>query len=410
LGEWLLTTREVESQQIVDYCKSLGQDLMKEHEKRFADRIRAVRDASGSLANAAGRFELSVKNAWGTMDKTATEYGSRLAQGIQQRAQRLGRAEPEPKFREAEKFHKESVAALNEIVLTVRKYIPKLHKGLKSEMSALNTALAKLEIAVRALGETLDNSPGAKVELLQRDAERLQQKQAELLAARAEEAHQVLLVTKLSERQQELLRRQQELMSQGEFVELHKYEESLRAKEEEIKQFFQPLAKPLTKLERAADAKQISINITAVQGLMNDPVGTVSTAQPFAITQVMDQLDEAFESHRLDVEERKRRKAQETIQQIRSGAVEALRDDYLTIQANIQETLRQLRARGMLEKRDQVDGLLTQVRGEKEALETRSRDLQRKIDESAKELFKQKEAIESQVSKIAHRTLIVAVQ
>ena len=383
---------------------------MKDHEKRFADRIRAIRDAAGGLANAAGRFESGVKNAWGTMDKVATEYGSRLAQAIQQAAQQLNRAEPEPKFREAEKFHKDSVAALNEIVLTVRKYIPKLHKGLKSEMATLNTSLARLEVAVRSLGEALDDSPGTKIESLQTDAERLLRKQEELAAARTEETQQAFSLEKASERQQELLKTREELISQGEFVELHRYEESLRSKEEKIKQFFQPVAKSLIKLEREAAAKRISsIDVRTLQGLVESPVETLTTAQPYAITQVMDRLDEALSSRRLDVEERKRRKAQDTIQEIRNGTVDLLREDYLTIEANIQETLRLLRAKGLLGKREEIEQQLAQARSERESLEARHKDLQRRIDDTAKELVKQKKAIEIQVSKLAHRTMTIAI-
>jgi len=383
---------------------------MKDHEKRFADRIRAIRDAAGGLANAAGRFESGVKNAWGTMDKVATEYGSRLAQAIQQTAQQLNRAEPEPKFREAEKFHKDSVAALNEIVLTVRKYIPKLHKGLKSEMATLNTSLARLEVAVRSLGEALDDSPGTKIESLQTDAERLLRKQEELAAARTEETQQAFSLEKASERQQELLKTREELISQGEFVELHRYEESLRSKEEKIKQFFQPVAKSLIKLEREAAAKRISsIDVRTLQGLVESPVETLTTAQPYAITQVMDRLDEALSSRRLDVEERKRRKAQDTIQEIRNGTVDLLREDYLTIEANIQETLRLLRAKGLLGKREEIEQQLAQARSERENLEARHKDLQRRIDDTAKELVKQKKAIEIQVSKLAHRTMTIAI-
>ena len=408
LGEWLLTTSEVESRQIVDYCKSLAHDLMKDHEKRFADRIRVIRDAAGSLANAAARFESGVKNAWGTMDKAATDYGSRLAQAIQQTAQRLGRSEPEPKFRETEKFHKESVAALNEIVLTVRKYIPKLHKGLKTEMAALNTALARLEVSVRGLGEALDDSPGAKIESLQHDAERLLRKQEELIAARTQETQQAFSLGKASEHWQGLLRTREELTSKGEFIELRRYEQLLRSKEEEIRQFFQPVAKSLVKLEREAAAKRISsIDVNTLQGLVENPVEALTIAQPYAITGVMDQLDEALSNRRLDIEERKRRKARDTIQEIRAGALNAFRDDYLTIKANIQETLRLLRANGLLGKRDEIERLLTLAERERENLEARHKDLQRKIEDTERELLKQKKAIELQVTKMARREMTI---
>jgi DNA-binding transcriptional ArsR family regulator len=401
-----LTPAEIASNEIVDYCNSIGQDLMKDHEKRFADRIRAVKDASNSLASAANRFESSVKNAWGTMDKAATEYGTRLARGIQESTQRLIGLTPVPKFKETQAFHEESVAILNEIVRTIRKYLPKLHKGFKPEMAALNSGLAKLEVAVRALGETLEKSPGTGVETLQRDAAQLWDKQEELLAAGGEETKQASKLRELSAREQELSKALQELLMQVEFVELQAYEKSLRAIEGDIKQFFQPVTKPLAKLERAASAKQVSsVNTIVLHGLIEDPVGTISTLQSFAIVEVMNQLDEALANNRLDIEERKLRKARDTIQEVKNGAVENLREKYSTTLANIQETLRQLRAKGLLDKREELERAVNKVSSDRGDMEARHRDVKRQIDEAEKKLLKQKKALELQVSKLAGRTL-----
>ena len=75
------------------------------------------------------------------MDKTASEYGMRLVHTIQETSEELIQAQTSPKFLDTEKFHEESVRALNKIIVSIRKYLPKLHKGLKTEMAALNTAL-----------------------------------------------------------------------------------------------------------------------------------------------------------------------------------------------------------------------------------------------------------------------------
>ncbi len=403
-----MSTSEVPIEKLIEFYDSLAQEVMKEHEKRFADRMRAVREASSTLVSTASRFESSVKNAWGTMDKAASEYGTRLAQTIQETAQRLVQAEPSQKFPDAERFHEESVEALNKIIKTVRRYVPKLHRGLKAEMAALNTALAKLENSVRALGTALDQSPGTKIQSLQREAELLTRRQDEFIKLRSEETGQTLSLGTISKREKELLREEQDLNSQGEFLELKRYEESLGSKEDQIRQFFQPIVKPLLKLERAASAKQTSaIDLRTLHGLLETPVETLTTGQSFAISQVLAQLDEALARGQLDVEERKRRKAQDTIQHAKNSAIGTMREEYLTIQANIQETLRQLRAKGLLEKRTRVEELLAQARNEKENLSSRHRDLQRKIDERSKDISKQQTAVESQISKLANRTVTI---
>ncbi len=381
---------------------------MKNYEKRFAERIRSVREASNALVNSAGRFGTSVKNAWGTMDETASEYGTRLAQNIQETANQLSKTEASSKFPDAENFRDESVQSLNKIILTVRRYVPKLHKGLKVEIAALNAALVKLENSIRALGEALDGSPGTKVESLQREAELLVHRQDELLTLRAEEAERASALAAISKREDEFSRQEQELTSQGEFLELKKYEGSLRSKENEIRQFLQPVTKPLLKLERVVSAREAStIDAGTLHGLVEQPVETLSTGQSFSIVQLLGQLDDALQQGQLDIEERKRRKAQETIQSVKNGAIGIMRDDYLAIQANIQETLRQLRANGLLEKRDSLEHQLTEARSEKETLAGRQKDLQRRIDDMSKELLKQKTVLESRISKLSHKTVTI---
>jgi hypothetical protein len=381
---------------------------MKDHEKRFAERIRNVKEASNAMVNTAGRFGTSVKNAWGTMDETASEYGTRLAQTIQDTANKLTQTEASPKFSNAESFHEESVQALNKIILTVRRYVPKIHRGLKSEIAALNTALVKLENSIRAFGTALDDSPGSKIESLKRDAELLTRRQEELVGLKTEKSDRASALETVSGREKELLREEQDLTSQGEFLELNRYEESLRSKEDEIKQFFQPIAKPLLKLERAdLNKKARATDARTLRGLVEDPVQTLSTGQQFSIVQLLGQLDEALGRGELEVEERKRRRAQDTIQHAKKGAIGAMREEHLAIQANIQETLRQLRANGLIEKRDRLEQRIADARNEKETLLARHRDLERRIDDMNRDVVKQKAALESRILKLSHRTVTI---
>jgi hypothetical protein len=404
----ILSANDVPIEKIIEFCDSLARDIMKDHEKRFAERMRTIREASNSLSNAAGRLGSSVKNAWGTMDKTASEYGMRLVHTIQENSEELVQAQTSPKFLDTEKFHEESVRALNKIIVSIRKYLPKLHKGLKTEMAALNTTLAKLETSVRSLGAALDESPGAKIESIRREAEILARRRDDLLMLRREETECAATLASISERENELVQDKMKLTSQGEFLELDRYGESMRSKEDEIKQFIQPVAKPLVKLERVESVKKNpALDIQTLHGLVESPVETLATGQSFSIVKILGQLDEALSSGQLDIEERKRRKAQDTIQSVKNGAIDTMRQEYLTIQANIQETLRQLRATGLLEKRDKVDESLAKARNDNQILVARHREVQRRIDEVGNDILKQKNALESQLSKLAHRTITI---
>jgi hypothetical protein len=399
---------EVPIEKVIEFCDSLARDVMKDHEKRFAERMKAIRENSSTLSTTAGRFASSVKNAWGTMDKVASEYGMRLAHTIQETTEQLTRAEHTTKFSDAEKFHEESIHALNKIIVTTRKYLPKLHRGLKTEMAALNTALAKLENSVRSLGTALDQSPGAKIESVRKEADTLARRLEDFLTLRRDETDCVSTLQSISERENDLLQNRIKLTSQGEFLELRRYEELMHAKEDEIRQFFQPVLKPLIKLERIVSAKQSpAVDVQTLNGLVESPVETLATGQSFAILKILGQLDDSLSRNELDIEERKKRKAQETILSVKNGAIESMRQEYLTIQANIQETLRQLRGNGLLEKRDKVEESLAQVRNEKETVEARYREAQRRIDEVGGDILKQKTTLESQLSKLAHRKITI---
>ena len=60
---------------------------MRSHEKRFAERIKNVKRASEDLAAVANRLEVSIRNAWGSLDSTTSDQGVRLTQTIIRAAQ-----------------------------------------------------------------------------------------------------------------------------------------------------------------------------------------------------------------------------------------------------------------------------------------------------------------------------------
>jgi hypothetical protein len=48
-----VSARGIRVEELVDFCKSIAQGLMKSHEKRFAERVKVVKEASLGLGNAA---------------------------------------------------------------------------------------------------------------------------------------------------------------------------------------------------------------------------------------------------------------------------------------------------------------------------------------------------------------------
>ena len=402
---------DIDADELPTLFASLARDAMKEHEKRFQERIRSVRDSCNALDNTASRFEVSVRNAWGTMDKSASEYGTRMAQTIEESARKLGRQQTSASFEDAEKFHKESIEVLNTIIKTVRRYVPKLRRGLRVELAALNVALGKLEAAVKLLGLALDQSPGKKIETVRREITHLSQVREELVGLKSDEAEGAKALEANAAKEQDALADAAKFTSNEMFKELARYSENLRAKEEEIGQFLQPIIKPLTKLERNESiGKSQTVDLGTLRNLVDKPVETVTTGQPFALIQLLNQLDEALRHGRLEIEERRRRKAEETIQEAKQGRIEKLREDYLTIQANVQETLRQLKAIGLLQKKNEIEQRQALIRDEKEHLLGQNSDLSRRTDTITKTLVRQKQSIEQQVEKLTGKKLEIRIE
>jgi hypothetical protein len=406
----LLSVREIHISELEEYCNSLARDTMKDHEKRFSERIKNVKEAAGNLNNAAVRFGTAVRNAWGSLDKTTSEYGGRLTQIIQENALAISNDKTLSNYKDAERFHEQSVQTLNRTILSVRKYIPKLHRALRGEMATLNSSLARLENTIKALGIALDQSPGGKLESLRREAEGIIQKQAELMKLRSLEQNEAEVLRASSEQQSKMMGERELLFSTPDFLELKRYEDALRLKGDEIRQFFQPLTKPLLKLERMAAFRQASVNIQTLRGLIANPTETIVTNQTFSVTDLLNTLEEKLNQHALEFEEKRRRKALESIGILRAGAVDKMREEYLALQANTQETMRQLRTKGLLEKKETLDRLLAEKRTQIEEASSKKRELNRKIDDLVRTILKQKNTVESQVSALTARPISILTE
>ena len=403
---------DVMTDELLPTFESMARDAMKEHEKRFQERIRSVRDAGNALDGAASRFENAVRNSWGTMDKSASDYGTRMAQTIEESVRELNRQSPSiASYEETERFHKGSVDALNRIIKIVRRYVPKLRRGLRVEMAALNVALGKLEAAVKSLATALDQSPGSRIGLIRRDIVNLTQARGELMKLKTEELAATEALEANRSKDSTALAEAKEFFANHALLELKRYEESLSAKEEEIAQFLQPIMKPLMKLERnASNSNNQGIDLRVLRTLVERPVETLTTEQPFVLSQLLSQLSESLRNGQLEIEDRRRRKAEETIEQAKDDRIVTLREDYLTIQANVQETLRELKVAGLLDKKNEIEQHQAMINNEKEDLLTRIAELRRRIDATTETLMKQKQSIQQQIKQVTNKNLEIHIE
>jgi hypothetical protein len=221
---------------------------------------------------------------------------------------------------------------------------------------------------------------------------------------RTEEKTAVVALEATLQREGELRNSEQKLTAQEDFIELERCENSLKEREDQIKQFFQPVTKPLVKLERITLPRgNPPIDSKTVHSIVETPVETVSSGQSFAITQLFDRLDEALTQGKVGVEERRLRRAEETIKEVKNGAIERMREEYLTAQANVQEMLRQLKANGLLDQKEQLDRKIEEVNQEKENVTSRRDDFHRRIEDVSRSILRQKTALEEQIAKLTKK-------
>jgi hypothetical protein len=121
-------------------------------------------------------------------------------------------------------------------------------------------------------------------------------------------------------------------------------------------------------------------------------------------------LGNALSSGELDLDERKRRKAEDVIEAVGGNELERLRSEYLALQANTQESLRQLKSKGLLEKREGLEQELLHNHFQAELIRAKQRELQRRSEEITKSISKFKTSIETHVARIARQTVLIIAQ
>src|SRR5208282_3723853 len=232
--------------------------------------------------------------------KVTLEQGLRLTQLIEETNQELVKKISGSTYPEAEKFHQDSVAASNKIILAVRRYVPKIHRTLKTEISTLNGSLLKFEEAINAFGKSLDQSPGAKLNPLVRDITLITQ------------AHELLNKTKLQREQNEpainqeknLLQEKETLLSHPKFQELKLTQTKLITQKEQINQLTQPLIKPLLKIHRAMINQETPfIDDKIIRNFIDDPVQTILTTPRSTNLQILQALENSIIQGTLEIDE-----------------------------------------------------------------------------------------------------------
>jgi len=391
------------------FIDSLYKELMRGHEKRFEGRIRSVKRASDELSTVASRLEVSIRNAWGSLDKTASEQGLRLVQTIKETTNEISNQNVPSDYNGLENLHKTSVEASNKIIITIRRYVPKLYKAMKTEIASLNSSLTRLETAINEFGTSLDDSPGSKIESLRADIHTLLQKEHTLseLVADTEQIHRT--ITSSVDEGRKLLDEREALLSDDGFIQLLQLEDSLRSKANAIEQFLQPLSKALKKYEKiSSDDKSTDHRVLA--RLLEDPLTAVSDTDFPTLLRGFDTLYSALSRGELGIEERKRRRAEEVILSIKQGDLERLQAEQVEIQKGIRKANDQLQANGLLQKRERLNEAITRTQSRTAQLDTQLGENERRIEALTGTILKEKSQIESEIARLSGKEITIRTE
>jgi hypothetical protein len=404
-----LDPKKIRINELLAYRTTVTHDIMKDHEKRFGELIKSIKRTSIEVSNAGQKFGSGIKNAWGTIDKVTSEQGLRLTQLIEETNQELAKKISGSTYSEAEKFHQESVAASNKIILAVRRYVPKIHRTLKTEISTLNSSLLKFEETINALGKSLDQSPGTKLNPLNRDITLITQ------------AHELLNKTKLQREQNEkqieaatnqeknLLQQKETLLSHPKFQELKLIQSKLAAQKEQISQLTQPLIKPLLKIHRAMINQETPlIDDKTLRNFIDDPVQSILTTPTTTNLQILQALENSMIQGTLEIDERKRKKVEDSINEI-TNTIDNFLVSNLECEGTTHRIEQELSASGLQTKLVQLDESLNDKRAEIQNLTATKTEHDRKIEELTRTIMKHKSAIETQILALSKEQISIDV-
>jgi len=389
------------------FANDLCRDIMRSHEKRFAERIKIMKRTSDDLSIVAGKLEVSIRNAWGSLDKTSSEQGVRLVQTIKEAAQQISEQDVPSEYTDLEALHKTAVEISNRIIMAIKKYVPKLYKVMKTEIASLNSSITRFEASINALGTALDESPGSEIESLKVDIRTLLQKDCTLNELHAKKREIADLIASSLEVEKKLLQDQEALLSQETFRELLQLNEALRSKGEAMEQFLQPLSKALKKYERTLSTDDKSLSYQILTRLIANPQVTVSETDPQTLLQIFNALNGALVRGELGIEEKKRKRAEEVIVAISRGELAQQRAEFISLQNRIRSTSDQLRATGLLSKKEELVQAIASAQSKIAQLNAQLGENEKRLEDTDRLITREKSQIEKEILKLSGNPIAI---
>jgi predicted nucleic acid-binding Zn-ribbon protein len=374
-------------------------DRERSYHGKFSSKLKQVFRSVGSVEKAASNLREAVGRAWGTLSKPAEQHGARLSEQVLEACRSLAARRPEPSYDELRKFQEESIQTIRAIVKVHDRYIRSIIRTVKSEASTLEDSIATLSQDITELGQALDSSELKELQLIAEDADQLMGT-AQELSLKTDEIEQTKeAIRRLQDRGSALQENLSTLGRDRALKELDQIDQQARQKEAEILFLLEPLLKPLRKIERSDKALEGSSKVIVTK-VVENPLASVIEIPASEMRQLLISVYELLASDELLLDQRRKRKASESVQVLQAGALDRFREDHGILEANRREVLRQLKGSGLYDKwlsvRTQLDDLNTEIKKRR----GRITELESQVARLQTSVLAGKERIESALKKV----------
>jgi predicted nucleic acid-binding Zn-ribbon protein len=391
---------EIPVRNLDEKMRQIIADRERAYHGKFSSKLKQVFRSVGSVEKAASNLREAVGRAWGTLSKPAEQHGARLSEQVLEACRSLAARRPEPSYDELRKFQEESIQTIRAIVKVHDKYIPSIIRTVKSESSTLENSIATLSQNITELGQALDSSKLKELQLIAEDTDQLIGT-AQELSLKTDEIEQTKeAIKRLQDRGSAL---QEDLSTLGRdraLKELDQINQQAQQKEAEILALLEPLLKPLRKIDRSDNKALEGSSKAIVTKVVENPLASVIEIPASEMRQLLISVYELLASDELLLDQRRKRRASESIQVLQAGALDRFREDHGVLEANRREVLRQLKGSGLYDRwfsvRTQLDDLNMEIK------ERRGRitELESQVARLRTSVLAGKERIESALKKV----------
>jgi len=390
---------EIPIRNLGEKMRQIITDRERSYHGKFSTKLKQVFRSVGSVERAASNLREAVGRAWGTLSKPAEQHGARLSEQVLEACRFLSARRPEPSYDELRKFQEESIQTVRAMVKAHDRYMPSIIRTVKSESSTLEDSIATLSQNITELGQTLDGSKLKELQLIAEDADQLIVT-AQELSLKTDEVEQTKeAIRRLQDRQSALQENLSTLGRDRALKELDQIDQQARQKEAEILALLEPLLKPLRKIDRSDKALEGSSK-GIVTKVVENPLASVIETPASEMRQLLFSVYELLANDALLLDQRRKRRASESIQVLQAGALDRFREDHGILEANRREVLRQLKGSGIYDKWLSVRTQLGDLTMEANERQSRITELESQVTRLRASVLAGKERIESALKKV----------